>query len=374
MDIKVKEGICVLKAGLIVNPIAGMGGKVGLKGTDGEMYEKALEMGAEPISPGRIEDVLDLVKRRDLYFFCGPGSMGEDYLAKREFGFETVGEARDETSRDDTIKIAKRIMEKGADVLIFVGGDGTARDILDAVGMNVPVIAIPSGVKMFSSVFVFSPHAAAEMIDCCGDDFTEKEVLDIDEEAFRGNRLDAKYYGTVRVPNIQRLLQGKKAASNVKHSSKGKKKEVAKYVVDNMNKDCLYILGPGTTVKEVADALGVKKTLLGIDSVCNSESIGLDIGEKEILRLIDAYKKVKIIVTPIGGNGFIFGRGSRQISSEVLRKVGKENIIIISTLDKVGGMGSLHIDSGDYEVDRDIGGNIDVLTGYKEEIIMEVKY
>ena len=364
----------MLKVGLIVNPIAGMGGKVGLKGTDGEMYEKALNLGAKPISPGRIEDVLDLVKRRDLYFFCAPGSMGEEYLAKREFGFERVGKTGDATSREDTRRIAKSMMDKGVDILVFVGGDGTARDILDAVGMDIPVIAIPSGVKMFSSVFVFSPHAAAEMMDCCGDDFTEKEVLDIDEDAFRGNRLDAKYYGTLKVPNIQRLLQGKKAASNVKHSTKDKKKEVAKYVVDNMNKDCLYILGPGTTVKEVADALGVGKTLLGIDAVFNGESIGIDIGEKEILSLIDAHKKAKIIVTPIGGNGFIFGRGSRQISSEVLRKVGKENIIIISTLDKIGGMESLHIDSGEYKVDREIGGKISVLTGYKEEIIMEVKY
>jgi len=215
----------MLKAGLIVNPIAGMGGKVGLKGTDGKMYEKALELGAEPISPGRIEDVLDLVKRRDLYFFCAPGSMGEDYLHGRGFRFEKVGQTADETSHEDTIRIASEMIEKGAEIIIFVGGDGTARDILDAVGMDVPVIAIPSGVKMFSSAFVFSPHAAAEMIDCCGDDFTEKEVLDIDEDAFRGNRLDAKYYGTVRVPDIQRLLQGKKAASDVRNSAKDKKRK-----------------------------------------------------------------------------------------------------------------------------------------------------
>jgi len=141
-----------------------------------------------------------------------------------------------------------------------------------------------------------------------------------------------------------------------------------------MNRDCVYILGPGTTVKEVADALGVEKTLLGIDAVCNSESVGVDIGEKEILKLIGNHKMTKIIVTPIGGNGFIFGRGSRQISSEVLRKVGRENIIIISTLEKMGGLDNIHIDSGDYEVDREMGGNIGVLIGYNEEIIMEVKY
>src|SRR6056297_4325584 len=146
--------------------------------------------------------------------------MGEDYLKNYSFKYEVVGNLDDETTSSDTKRLAVEIKKIGVDVIVFVGGDGTARDILDAVKMDVPVIAIPSGVKMFSSAFVFSPHAAAEMIDCCGDDYTEKEVLDIDEDAFRGNRLDAKYYGTLRVPDIQRLLQGKKAASNVRNSAK----------------------------------------------------------------------------------------------------------------------------------------------------------
>jgi len=362
----------MVKVGLIVNPIAGMGGKVGLKGTDGEMYKRAVELGAEPTTSDRIVNVLKLVKRKDLYFISGPGKMGEDYLKEFDFEYEVIGEINKETSGEDTKNIAKLLVDNKVHAIIFVGGDGTARDVLDAVGTDVPVIAIPSGVKMFSSAFVLSANAAAEMIDTFGDDFLEKEVLDIDEDAFRGNILDAKYYGTVLVPNIEKLLQGKKAASNVKGRAVDKKKEAAKYIIENMEDDFLYILGPGTTVKEITDRLGVSKTLLGVDALFKNEIVGQDVGEKELLKLVDKYKMAKIIVTPIGGNGFIFGRGSRQISSEVLKKVGKENIIIVSTIDKVGSLECLRIDSGDYEVDESIKGSIDVIIDYKEEIIMEV--
>lgn len=362
----------MIKVGLIVNPVAGMGGKVGLKGTDGESYKKAVELGAEQVTSIRTENVLKLITRNDLFFVSAPGIMGEDYLKDFNFDFKVVGEIGKETSNDDTKNIAKLIMDENVAAIIFVGGDGTARDVLDAVGMKTPVIAIPSGVKMFSSAFVFSAKAAAEMINTFGDDFLEKEVLDIDEEAFRGNVLDAKYYGTVLVPNIEKLLQGKKAASNVKSGAVNKKKEVAKYVIENMENDCLYILGPGTTLKEISNGLGLEKTLLGIDLVLNGKLVGTDVGEKDILKAIDKYNKAKIIITPIGGNGFIFGRGSRQISSEVLKKIGRDNIIIVSTIDKIGGLECLRIDSGDSEVDDSIKGNIDVIIDYNEEINMEV--
>ncbi len=363
----------MIKVGLIVNPIAGMGGKVGLKGTDGQMYEKSLKLGAKPVSPARIEDVLGMVKRDDLYFISAPGKMGEDYLKRFKFDFQVVGQIDASTSSEDTRAIAEAIVAEGVSILIFVGGDGTARDILDVVGMNLPVIAIPSGVKMFSSAFVVSAHAAAEMINTFGSDFTEKEIMDIDEEAFRDNRLDAKYYGTVNVPDIKGLLQGKKAASNMKFNAKEKKKEVARFVVENMEEDWVYILGPGTTLKSIAEELGVEKTLLGIDVVYGDKTLGTDVNEKEILDFINKYGKVKIIVTPIGGSGYIFGRGSRQISSEILKKVGRENIILVSTLDKVGGLECLRIDSGDYQVDKDISGSAEVIIGYNEELVMEVK-
>jgi len=364
----------MIKIGLLVNPIAGMGGNVGLKGTDGKMYKKALDLGAEPITPGRIKEVLKLITRQDIKFLVPPKSMGENYIKNFSFDYKVIGKIKTETTEEDTKKLAKQILDEGADVLIFVGGDGTARNVLDAVETKIPLVGVPSGVKMFSSVFTFSPRAAAEMINNMGDDFIEKEVLDIDEDAFRENRLEAKYYGTVIVPNLNHLLQGKKSPSSTKHSIKEEKKRVAQYVLDNMNEDYVYILGPGTTVREITDTLNVDKTLLGIDAIHKGELIGRDINEKEMLKIIHEYKKVKIIITPIGGNGFIFGRGSKQISSKILENVGKENTIIVSTIDKVGNLEYLRIDSGDYEVDKSYGGLIDVIIGYNDMILLEVKF
>lgn len=364
----------MVKIGLVVNPIAGMGGNVGLKGTDGAMYHKAVELGAKPVASGRIRDVLSLVTRKDIYFLSAPEKMGEEYLKDFDFEFEVIGETGGETTAADTKWIVKKMVDEGIVLLIFVGGDGTARDVADVVGMDTPVIAIPSGVKMFSSVFALSAHAAAEMVNTFGSAFAEKEVLDIDEDAFRENRLVAKFYGCVKVPDIQYLLQNKKAASDVNIEAKNKKREVAQYIIEGMDKDTVYILGPGTTVKAITDMLTLKKTLLGIDAVLGGKLIGEDINEADILELISRYKKVKIIVTPIGGNGFIFGRGSKQISSRVLKLVGKENVIVVSTLDKVGGLEGLRVDTGDHEVDKALGGKINVIIGYNEEIIMEVRF
>lgn len=364
----------MIKIGLIVNPVAGMGGGVGLKGTDGIMYRKAIELGAKPVTSDRIREVLSLVTRHDLSVLTAPGNMGEDILKGFSFEYKVIGTIGEETTAEDTKKITGAMMHNGIELLVFVGGDGTARDILDAVGLNTPVIAIPSGVKMFSSVFTLSAHAAAEMIDTFGSAFAEKEVLDIDEDAFRDNRLVAKFYGSVRVPDIQHLLQGRKAASNVQAEAEDKKNEVARYIIENMDKDTIYILGPGTTLKAITDQLSLEKTLLGIDAVLGGRLIGADINEADILKLISQGEKVKIIVTPIGGNGFIFGRGSRQISAQVLRLVGKENVVVVSTLDKAGALESLRVDTGDYEVDKSLSGKMDVVIGYDENLVMEVRF
>jgi predicted polyphosphate/ATP-dependent NAD kinase len=364
----------MIKAGLIVNPIAGMGGNVGLKGTDGEMYKKAIELGAIPVTPQRIETVLSFIKRRDLYFLVAPKKMGENYLKGYGFNYEVVGKIDKETNAEDTKRIAKEMLKKGIDILIFVGGDGTARDICSAIDRKIAVVAIPSGVKMFSSVFALSAHAAAEMIDSLSNKFVDREVLDIDEEAFRNNKLSAELYGFLKVPEVKSLLQKGKESSNVTQSAETYKIEIAKNIFEKMEEDILYILGPGTTLEAIADRIGVKKTLLGVDGVYNKKLIGKDLNEEGILKLINAYKKTKIIVTPIGGNGFIFGRGSKQITPKILKIVGKENIIVVGTMDKIGHLECLRVDTGDIEVDKSLVGYMHVITGYNEEMIIEVQY
>ena len=364
------------KIGLIVNPIAGMGGSVGLKGTDGEMYKKALSLGAKPVTPYRTQDVFRHIKYKDkIIIYTTSDKMGYDYIKDAGLEIIIIDSIPEVTTSNDTIRIAKKLLENGIELLIFVGGDGTARDIFDAIGTSVPVVAVPSGVKVFSSVFAVSARAAAEMIDefIRGTSLKEEEVLDIDEDAFRKGILSARLYGYLEVPDVPQYLQGGKQPSSTTESSVKNKKEVARYIVENMEEGILYLLGPGTTLKTIADEMGVKKTLLGIDGVYNGKLVGTDLNEQGILNLFKKYDRKKIIVTPIGGNGFIFGRGSKQFTSEVIEQVGKDNIIVVGTSDKIDRLDFLRVDTGSEYVDKLLAGPIKVIVGDREEIVMEVK-
>jgi predicted polyphosphate/ATP-dependent NAD kinase len=362
--------------GLIVNPVAGMGGSVGLKGTDGEMYKRALELNASPVTPKRTRDLLSHIRNRDrIELLVSPGRMGEEHVAGLDIPFTVIGMVEEETSAEDTKRMAVEMLRKGVRLLIFVGGDGTARDVYDAIRLGVPVVAVPAGVKVFSSVFAVSPKAAAEMVDVFlgGTDLIEEEVLDIDEEAFRRGRLASSLYGYLVVPDVREFLQAGKEASSVSKPSVQSKKEIATYVVKDMNQGVLYLLGPGTTVKSIADEVGVAKTLLGIDAIFEGELVGIDLNEKGILELLERYKRRKMIVTPIGGNGFIFGRGSKQFTPKVIKQVGRENIIVVGTKDKLSRLDCLRVDTGDLEMDRLLQGPMEVTVGNKEEMLVEVR-
>jgi len=362
--------------GLIVNPVAGMGGSVGLKGTDGEMYKKALELGAKPVTPERTRDVLSHIRNRDrITLFVAPGKMGERHVEGTDMSYKVIGKVGRDTAAEDTKRISEEMVNNGIELLVFVGGDGTARDICDAISSKIPVVAVPGGVKVFSSVFSVSARAAAEMIEAFVEstDLIEEEVLDIDEDAFREGRLASKLYGYLLVPNVKKLLQGAKEASGVTGSAVQDKLAVAKYVVENMDRGILYLFGPGTTVKAIADELGVPKTLLGIDAVFEGKSVGTDVNEKRILGLFNKYEKRKIILTPIGGNGFILGRGSKQFTPEVIKQVDRENIMVVATIDKINRLDCLRVDTGDLGLDRLLSGYMEVTVGPKEKMMVKVR-
>ena len=372
----------MIKIGLIVNPIAGMGGSVGLKGTDGGIYKKALELGAKPVTPDRTKKFLfNIAVQNKIMILVPSGDMGENFVKNFDIPFKILGSVSDKTSSVDTKRFAKKMLSEDVDLLVFVGGDGTARDIFDAIGLEIPVIGVPSGVKIFSPVFAFSSEAAAEILN----DFVmkmslhknleliEKEVLDIDEQAFRENKLASQIYGYLKVPNITKYLQKGKEASNEEKSSIDNKKEIAKFLINNMQNDTLYLLGPGTTLKTLTEELHISKTLLGVDAIFNGELIGIDLNENKILNLLNQYNKAKIIVTPIGGNGFIFGRGSKQFTPKILQQVGRENLIIIGTYNKIKKLECLRVDTGDLKIDKLLSGQMKVITGEKEEMIMQVK-
>jgi predicted polyphosphate/ATP-dependent NAD kinase len=362
--------------GLIVNPVAGMGGSVGLKGTDGEMYARALEMGAEPVSPVRIREFLSHLSCRDeIRLLVAPGPMGADHAEAAGLSFEIIGVLAGPPGPQDTRAIAREMLDAGAELIAFAGGDGTARDMADAIGHRAPVIAIPSGVKIYSSVFAYSPRAAAELLGAFveGADVSEEEVLDVDEDAFRAGRVDSRHYGFLLVPEVGRLLQAGKEASGIGASTAEAKREIAAAIIETMQPQTLYLLGPGTTVRAIADELGVEKTLLGVDAVIDGHLAGSDLNEHSILELLDRYPQAVIIVTPLGGNGFIFGRGNKQFTGQVLRRIGLDNIVVIANRDKLLGFSSLHVDTGDVELDDALAGYIDVIVGRDYRKVMAVR-
>jgi len=364
------------RIGLIVNPVAGMGGSVGLKGTDGGMHARALALGAEPVAPARARAFLSAVRQWErMRLLAAPGVMGRAYLdaAPTAEAIE-VGTIAEETSGADTRRIAAEMLAEGADLIVFVGGDGTARDLCDAVGLEVPVIGVPSGVKVYSALFATSAAAAAALLDAfvLGAELGEEEVLDIDEEAFRQGRLDARLYGYLRVPEVPRHLQGGKEASGTGTGTVEAQRELAEYLAETLEAGTLYLLGPGTTVKALADVLGVEKTLLGVDALLDGKLVGRDLNERAILALLDRYPERKIVCTPLGGNGFVFGRGNRQFSPEVIRRVGRDHLIVVATPDKLARLACLRVDTDDADLNQRLAGYMDVTLGYKYAKVMPV--
>ncbi|MFX0082533.1 MAG: ATP-NAD kinase family protein [Candidatus Hodarchaeota archaeon] len=365
------------RIGLIINPIAGMGGSVGLKGTDGDIYQKAVKMGAKPITPKRVSELLShITRKREIFMLVAPGRMGADVIIDKGIEFEVIGEIDEITSAEDTKRIAKQMVKTGIDLLIFCGGDGTARDIYDAIGLEKPVVAVPGGVKMYSSVFSFNPRTAAQIIDGFLGDFIQtedREILDIDENLIRKDMLISTLYGYLKVLKFRNLVQAGKIGSRFGRTVEENKQEIARFIVESMEDNILYLLGPGTTVKAITDDLKLPKTLLGVDAVYNKKVLGSDLNENGILNLLGTYSKVEIIISPIGGQGFIFGRGNKQFTPKILKQVGSKNIKIVSTVEKIRELDCLRVDTGNIGVDNNLKGFAKVIIGYMEETVIPVE-
>jgi predicted polyphosphate/ATP-dependent NAD kinase len=365
--------------GLIVNPVAGMGGAVGLKGTDGKaIVNQARSLGAKPIAPVRAKAFLSELKpvKSGVRLILGAGNMGEDEAKSTGFTYKVLGERKKETSAEDTVAIAKKMVGVGVALIVFCGGDGTARDILNAVGTAIPVLGAPTGVKMHSAVFAVNPQAAARVVMRFLYEtlpLREAEVMDVDEKAFREGQVSAELYGYVLAPYEPHLIQANKVASPMTESELRNHAAIGVYIIENMKPDVLYIIGPGTTTRTIGDLLDAKKTLLGVDLFCNKKIVATDVNEKQILEEIDG-KTAQIIVTPIGGQGFIFGRGNQQISSEVIRRVGLDNIIVVATEGKLRSLNSLRVDTGDPNLDAAFREHkVKVVADYKTEYMMRVE-
>ncbi|MCL2359221.1 ATP-NAD kinase family protein [Candidatus Bathycorpusculum sp.] len=366
--------------GFIINPVAGMGGAVGLKGTDGrQTLERAIALGAKPIAAERAKTFLNalLSVRPHLKMLVGVADMGEDEVKKLGYVCSVIGETKTETTSEDTQAVATAVVEAGVDLLVYCGGDGTTRDIQKAVGMKLPVLGVPTGVKMHSALFATSPQAAARVVIeylWRGLPVQEAEVMDIDEQVFREGHLSAKLYGYMLSPFEPHLIQGNKMESPLTENEVENQAAIALYVIEAMQQSILYVVGPGTTTRTVADLLDQKKTLLGVDLFLNKQIVAQDVNEKQILKQINANPTAKILITPIGGQGFIFGRGNQQISPQVIRQVGINNIIVIATKNKLAQLNHLRVDTGDTELDNQLRrSGLRVIVDYKTTQHMSIE-
>ena len=316
-------------------------------------------------------------------FIAGPGDMGKGLLGALGYCNPAPGDRRQATgSGQDTIAAAEEMERQGARLILFAGGDGTARDILAAIGDRVPVAGIPCGVKMYSGVFARSPDAAGHLVR----EFVERvgtgsgpanrhtvfvEVMDIDEDAYRSGRLAAKLHGYARCPHIATRLQGPKTRSSPSHEAAIR--AAAADIADEMKPGQAYVVGPGRSAKAVLDALGLQGTLLGTDVVQDRSLVGRDLGSDEIEGLAGS-GPVGVILGVIGGQGHVLGRGNQQIRPALIRRAGRDGLVIISSEDKLARLsaGELYVDSGDPDLDRELEGFVRVRTGAGRRMMMRL--
>ncbi len=362
----------------MINPIAGMGGRVGLKGSDA-VVELAIERGAVPSAGRRAGEMLAHLSRLlearatgpEIVWLTCAGEMGD--AALRAAGFERVEvvyEPGSSPAAEDTRLAVAAFLEAEAELVVFCGGDGTARDVWSSAGDRLAMLGIPAGVKMYSAVFGLSPARTAEILIGYLDgrcSLEDAEILDVDEVAFREGRLEASLFGKARTPHEPQLVQAAKQVIPDRDEGHAKA-QIAEHVGGDMeaHPETLYLLGPGSTVESIANRNGLPKTLLGVDAVCAGQVVGRDLSEAEILSCLDAHGDVRLVVSPIGAQGFVLGRGNQQLSPAVLRRIGRDRLVVVATPAKLHRTPRLHFDTGDADLDTELvaEGFVPVVTGY----------
>jgi predicted polyphosphate/ATP-dependent NAD kinase len=373
----------VLHIGLIVNPLAGLGGSLALKGSDGEVLRRlvtSLTAEQRNRAMGRVERALGVLAEHSdgVHFTCWSGAMGQHALQHLGLPHQVLGaEPGGLTSAEDTRQAAAALLASGIDILVFAGGDGTARDIFDAVQQQCPVLGIPAGVKMHSGVFAVSPEAAGELLLELANGglvgLRAQEVRDIDEEAFRHDVVRSRFYGEMLVPGEGRYLQHTKVGGKESHELVAV--DIAAWLVETMEPGRTYLIGPGSTTAAIMGELGLPNTLLGVDIVRDGVLLASDVDEDSLLQtLSEAEGGATIVVTVIGGQGHVFGRGNQQFSPAVIRAVGLDNITIVAAKSKITALQgrALLLDTNDPLLDEQLSGYYPIVTGYDDKILYRV--
>lgn len=372
-----------LLLGLVINPVAGLGGAVGLKGSDGvEIQSEATRRGARPLAMARAVRLIQELGRRGTSFELkvAEGVMGE--VAAREAGRDTAAvvscgissEPGRVTTGQDTMTAASELLNHGVDIVVFVGGDGTARDIATVLGPGDVSLGIPAGVKMQSGVFARSPETAAAILAEFARNpgrTSEADVVDIDEEARRAGVISSTLFGRLTVPAAPRQLQGGKVGS--RDEPRDVLRGIAQSCAEKIDPSAMCLLGPGTTVSAVAEHLGVPSTLLGVDVLHNGSVIARDCSADELHRITENHR-LEAVLSPIGGQGFLFGRGNQQLDARILERLNPDSCLIVCTSEKLGALGGgpFYVDILDPDVRDRFTGHRRVIIGYQQEAVIRL--
>lgn len=367
------------KIGLLINPIAGLGGKAGFKGSDNLKHQQqAMEKGYQKCSARRAEEcfhqIPDLADQ--VSFYAPAGEMGGAVLEKLNLPYQTIYAPKDSvTSVSDTLDVLQCFLDQQVDLILFCGGDGTARDVCGKIGLSLPVLGIPAGVKMYSGCFAVNPLAAGQLLRNFLLDTPlssqMREVLDIEESVLGQPRVSPRLYGYLQMITDGQRLQGPKEASD--HSSQ-EPELMAAYFSHTADPDTLYLIGPGSTTYKIKQQLCGDGTLIGVDAVKGGRLLVKDADEHTILDFLSHEKKAEIIVTCIGGAGFVFGRGNQQLSPAILRTVTKEHIRLAVTKSKLAGLKGhpMLVDTGDPDTDAYLSGYYKIAFNENESTVYPV--
>ncbi|WP_339724608.1 ATP-NAD kinase family protein [uncultured Paraglaciecola sp.] len=371
----------LFKLGLLVNPYAGIGGALALKGSDGaEIREKALAMGAEQKAIEKTRLALEhIVSIKDqVQLYVATGDMGETLAKALGFNYHLVYQPENkQTESQDSEATAQALLEQQVDLILFAGGDGTARNLCHIIGSSVPVLGVPAGCKIHSAVYAITPAAAGRVLKQVikGEivSVSDAEVMDIDEALFRQGKVNARQFGEMQVPTELRYIQAVKMGG--KESDELVLADIAAHIIEIIedNPEQLFVMGSGSTVDFIMQEMGIKNTLLGVDVIKNKQLIASDLTATELLDLT-ATQSHKLVLTLIGGQGHIIGRGNQQLSAPFLKKLGKDNILLVATKGKINSLcgRALVVDSGDLAVDQQLSGLISIITGYHDQVLYPI--
>ena len=396
-----------MRIGVVVNPDAGLGGKLGFKGSDGRALE-ARAAGAEDRAGPRMAHALNAFStllqgslnrtESNITLVGWEGRMGGTWVGDQndKLSFEPIGTTPETTADSDTHDLVCALIKAEVEAILYAGGDGTTRDIVNALesmgakAQEVPLIGVPGGVKMHSGCFATTPKAAAEvaLAFILGDlRCAITEVMDLDEDVYQEGVWKVRMYGEAWTPSSPRFMQG--AKEQVERSSEVDTIEGLAHHVQTLledNPELMIVWGSGGTLRRMGEHVNLELTLLGIDAqgpdIAGQRTLYADLNEQDLLSVLakhvdenGAPKPRLLLLSPMGGQGFLIGRGNLQLSPEVLRVIEFENILGVATPSKLIGLQAVRIDTGDPELDSEFQAKrfVKILQGFRTTRLIRIE-